>query len=74
MPKELVSFDKVLPALKADLTKKAQRTGWAATQHYIQASKDGSGKLGLISSLNGISGAASLHNLDILADDWEVFQ
>lgn len=72
MPKSLVTFDKVLLAIKAG--KKANRIGWKANSHHLEASKDGKGHvIGMVMYMNGVLGSASLHNNDILADDWEIF-
>lgn len=72
MPKELTTFDQVLIAIKQG--KKAQRAGWNVNSHHIEGHKDGKGKvIGMVMSLNGVVGAAALHNNDILADDWEIF-
>lgn len=70
MPKELITFDKALVAVKQG--KHVARKGWAANTHYIMGSMDGKKCIGLLMHLNGVNGSASLHNNDLLADDWEI--
>lgn len=70
MPKELVTFDKVIPAIKNG--KKAARMSWPAGSLKLAGSMVDDKVVGLVLEVSGVVSGGSLHNNDLLADDWEI--